>query len=146
VTVCFGLHAQVKARIAFALAREKIEEVPLRHEGDEAASGGKMGEIGEYDLLVADDAGDLVHLLVRQLEKLIEQAKLVHDLERRGMDRVAAEVAEEVGVLLQHHDIDAGASEQKPEHHPGRPAAGDGASRGDCFDSHAQASASAGAR
>jgi hypothetical protein len=61
------------------------------------------------------------------------------------MDRVAAEVAEEVGVLLQHHDIDAGASEQKPEHHPGRPAAGDGAARGD-FDSRAQASVSAGAR
>jgi hypothetical protein len=65
--VGLGLHAQAKARIAFALTREEIEKVPLRHEGDEAATSGKMGEIGEYDLLVADDAGDLVHLLVRQL-------------------------------------------------------------------------------
>jgi hypothetical protein len=37
------------------------------------------------------------------------------------MDGVAAEVAQEVGMLLKHHDIDAGA-EQKPTHHAGRAA------------------------
>ena len=45
------------------------------------------------------------------------------------MDRVAAEVAQEVGVLLQHDDVDAGAREQEAEHHAGRPAAGDAALR-----------------
>ena len=34
-------------------------------------------------------------------------------------------------VLLQHHDIDAGARQQEAEHHAGRPAAGDAASRAD---------------
>ena len=33
----------------------------------------------------------------------------------------------EIGVLLQHHDIDAGAGQQEAQHHAGRAAAGDGA-------------------
>ena len=37
------------------------------------------------------------------------------------MDGVAAEVAQEVGVLLQHDHIDAGTGEQEAEHHPGGP-------------------------
>jgi hypothetical protein len=41
------------------------------------------------------------------------------------MDRVAAEVAEEIGVLLQHDHVDAGARQQKARHHPGRAAARD---------------------
>jgi hypothetical protein len=43
------------------------------------------------------------------------------------MDRVAAKIAEEVGVFFQHRDIDAGAREQEAEHHAGRTAAGDDA-------------------
>jgi hypothetical protein len=43
------------------------------------------------------------------------------------MDGVAAEIAQEVGVLLQHDDADAGAREEQAEHHPRRPAAGDAA-------------------
>ena len=43
------------------------------------------------------------------------------------MDRVAAEIAEEIGVLLQHHYAHARAREQETEHHPGRAAAGDAA-------------------
>ena len=45
------------------------------------------------------------------------------------MDRVAAKIAEEVGVLFKHDRVDAGASEQKTEHHPGRAAARDDAAR-----------------
>ncbi len=41
------------------------------------------------------------------------------------MDRVAAEVAQEVGVLLQHDRIDPGAGEKKSRHHAGGAAAGD---------------------
>ena len=81
--------------------------------------------------------------LMGQLEERIEQTKLEHDLERRGVDGVAAEVAEEVLVLLQHHDLDAGAGEEKSEHHPGGAAAGDAATRGDGFSCHAHPPASA---
>ncbi|MNU07013.1 hypothetical protein D3C72_2524180 [compost metagenome] len=43
------------------------------------------------------------------------------------MDGVAAEIAQEVGVLFQDGDADAGARQQEPEHHPGGTAAGDDA-------------------
>ena len=112
-SVTLGLHLELEARIAARLLGEEIEEVPLRHQGDEAALRRQMREIGDHDALVADLAGQLAHLLMRPLEEFVEQAELVHDFERRGMDGVAAEVAQEIGVLLQHHDIDAGAGEQK---------------------------------
>ena len=47
------------------------------------------------------------------------------------MNRVAAEVAKEIGVLLQHHNMNAGARQQESEHHPGGAAARDAALRRD---------------
>ena len=110
---------------------EEIEEVPLRHQRDELAARRQMGEVGDPHRRVADDAAETLHAPVRQLEEFIEQAELVHHLERRGMDGVAAEVAQEVGVLLQHHHVDAGARQQEAEHHAGGPAAGDAAGGGE---------------
>ena len=46
------------------------------------------------------------------------------------MDGVAAEIAEKIGVLLDDDDLDAGACQQKAEHHPGRAAAHDAAVAG----------------
>ena len=37
------------------------------------------------------------------------------------MDGVAAKVAQEVGVLLEHDDVDAGARQQEAEHQPAGP-------------------------
>ena len=88
-----------------------------------------MAEVGEAVELVAEPAAERRHLLVRQLEKLLQQAKLVHQLQRRGMDGVAAEIAQEISVLLQHDDIDAGARQQQTQHHAGRTAANDAACR-----------------
>src|SRR6516225_950879 len=62
---------------------------------------------------------------MRPLEQVVEDAKLEHDFECRRMDRVAAEIAEEIGVLLEHRDVDAGPGQQVSEHHPGRTAARD---------------------
>ena len=47
------------------------------------------------------------------------------------MNRVAAEIAEEIGVFFQHQNVNARASEQKPKHHSGRAAARDAALCGD---------------
>ena len=74
---------------------------------------GRCEKSARIDALVADLTRELAHLLMRALEEIVEHAELVHDLERRGMDGVAAEVAQEIGVLLQHHDIDAGAGQQE---------------------------------
>ena len=82
------------------------------------------------DPLVADQTRKLTHLLMRAFEEGVENAELVHDFERGGMDGVAAKVAQEIGVLLQHHDVDAGAGQQETEHHAGWAAAGDGAGGG----------------
>ena len=91
---------------------------------------GRCEKSARIDPLVADLAGKLAHLLMRAFEEGVENAELVHDFERGGMDGVAAKVAQEIGVLLQHHDVDAGAGQQEAEHHAGRTAAGDGAGRG----------------
>ena len=87
---------------------------------------GKWREIDHHQVLGADLSGQRLDLLVRQLEEFVEQAELVHQFERRRVHGVAAEIAKEIGMLFQHHDIDAGARQKKAEHHPGRPAAGDG--------------------
>ena len=105
----FGLHLDVESGIAAALLDEEIQEVPLRHHGDEFAVGGKMGEVGESERFVADLAAKFVKLLVRALEEFFEKAEFVHQLKSGWVDGVAAEVAEEVGVFFEDEDVDAGA-------------------------------------
>jgi hypothetical protein len=41
------LHDEVEARIALASVREEIEEVPLRHQGDERSLRRQKGKVGE---------------------------------------------------------------------------------------------------
>ena len=60
----------------------------------------RIGALAEY-------AVHLLQLLMRKFQKPVDQAEFVHHLQRRGMHGVAAEIPEEIGVLLQHHDIDA---------------------------------------
>ena len=121
------LHAQIEGFVAFAVLCQKIEEVPLRHQRDIFAVRRQVGEIGYPDAIAADLGAEFLDLLVRHFEKFIEQAELVHQLERRWVHGVAAEIAKEIGMLFQHHDVDARARQQEAQHHPGRPAASDGA-------------------
>ena len=108
-----GAHAEVETGIARALLRQKIEEVPLRHERDELAARRQVARSRRWALPVANLALKLSSSFVRQREEVVEQAELVHDLERRGMDGVAAEVTQKVGVLLEDDDVHAGAGEQE---------------------------------
>ena len=71
----------------------------------------------------------LVQFLVRQLQEFLEQAELVHQLERGRMNRVAAEIAVEIGVLLQHRHFHAGTRQQITGHHSRRAASDDDATR-----------------
>ena len=118
---------RVKVGIARGFFGEEVEEVPLRHEGDEFCDGGKVGEVGHVEALAADDGGEAGDLGVGELEKAVEEAEFVEELEGGGMDGVAAEVAEEVGVLFEDGDGDAGAGEQVAEHHACRTSADDAA-------------------
>ena len=82
----------------------------------------QMREIRDGDGVIPDPRGQSRQLLMRQREESIEDAELVHQLQGRRVDGVAAEVAQEIGVLLQHHDVDAAAGEEKAEHHSRRSA------------------------
>ena len=108
----------MERRIALAVIGEEVEEVPLRHQRDELAAGRQVGEIRERVRPTAEICADAASFLVRQLEELVEQTELAHHVEGRGMDGVAAEVAQEVAMLLEHDDVDAGAREQEAEHEP----------------------------
>jgi hypothetical protein len=52
------------------------------------------------------------------------------------MNGVTAEIAQEIGMLLQHDDIDACAGKQKPEHESARPTADDATTRGNLLGCH----------
>ena len=91
----------------------------------------QVAKIDHLNVFGADLRGQRFDLLMRQLQELVDQTEFEHQLERRGMNRVAAEVAKEIGVLLQHHDLNAGARQQESEHHPGGAAARDAALRRD---------------
>jgi len=87
--------------------------------------GGKMREVADLEPLTSDHRGDVVDFGVADLEKFVEDAELVHQLEGGGMDGVTAEIAEEVLVLFEDGDGKAGASEEQAEHDSGRASADD---------------------
>ena len=109
------------------LVAQEIEEIPLRHEGDEGVVRLEAAQIRDPDLGAAEQAVHFLQLLVRQFQKFVDQAEFMHHLQRRGMHGIAAKIPEEIGVLFQHHRLDAGAAEQIAEHHAGRAAADDAA-------------------
>ncbi len=132
-----GLHPQVKRGIAPGLLGNEIQKVPLRHQAEKFAVGGKVGEIRDGDGLAPDLSRQMAHLLVRTLEKFVQKAQFVHDFKRRRMDGIAAKIAEKVSVLFQHHYIHPHAGQKKAQHHAGRTASGDTAARTQGF-AHAE--------
>ena len=62
---------------------------------------------------------------MRQREQGAEQADVVEQVERRGVHRIAAKIAKEVGVLFEHRHRHPGAREEQPRDHPGGTAADD---------------------
>ena len=66
---------------------------------------------------------------VRDACEALAEAELVEQGQGGRVHGVAAEVAQEVGVLLQHRDLDPGPGHEQPEDHPGRAAPDDEAGR-----------------
>ncbi len=91
-----------------------------------------MAEVGHLKMFGADLGGQRFDLLMRKLQEPVEEPQFIHELERRGMNRVAAEIAEEIRVLLQHNDMNSRPREQESEHHASGAAAGDAARGRDC--------------
>ena len=129
----FGLHQQVKVGQLFALRGQEIQEIPLRHQGDELGGSGQPGKIADGEMLIPDLDIAGANAGVGQLEEFLQQAQLMHHLEGGGMYRVAAEIAQEVLVLFQHRDVHPGPGQQIAAHHPGRATARDQACGGKRF-------------
>jgi hypothetical protein len=89
----------------------------------------EVRQIGDRDHFVLDLSSDLLKFLMRPLEELLQDSEFVHQLESRRMNRIAAEIAEEIGMLFEHDDIHPRTSQKKTGDHPGRPSARDAATR-----------------
>ena len=80
-----------------------------------------MREVGYLDKLVSDLRLEPADFLVRALQKLVEQPQLVHDLEGRGVDRIAPEIAQEVGMLFENRTDTPARARRKPSIIPAGP-------------------------
>src|SRR5258707_1039416 len=114
-----------ESRIARAVFVDEIQKVPLRHEREKTAVRRQMRKVSDRDKVLANLAAQLTHFLMRALEKIFEDAQFVHQLERARVNRIAAKVAQKIGMLLKHDDLDARARQQKSKHHARRPTAHD---------------------
>src|SRR3546814_9577414 len=90
--------------------------MPLWHQRDVRRGDGQVAEIGDRDRLPRDTRVDDGQFHMIAFEQLTQQPEFVEELERRGMDRVAPEIAEEIGVLFEHDRLDPGARERSEEH------------------------------
>ena len=102
---------------------EQVQQIPLGHHRDVGVRLAQPAEVHHRQRLVAHGEFGVIDLALRQCGEALPQTELVEKPEGRGMHCVAAEVAQEVGVLLQHGDLDAGSGQQQSEHHAGGAAA-----------------------
>jgi hypothetical protein len=72
-----------------------------------------MRKIRDSRFFGAEVRVNLPHLLMRLAQELFEQTEFVHQLQGRGMNGVAAKIAQEILVLFQNDHFDAGAREHK---------------------------------
>jgi hypothetical protein len=86
-------------------------------------------EVCDLNKLASNPRANCAHLLMRAVEELLQNTEFMHEFECRWMDRVATKVPQKVGVLFQHHDVDARPRQQQSQHHSCRAAAGDTATR-----------------
>ncbi len=80
----------------------RSSKIPLRHQREEFAAHRQVGEVGHRDAMYADLAGQPRDFLMRQLEKLVDQPGVRRSIRAWRMHDVAAEIPQEIGVLLQH--------------------------------------------
>src|SRR6266404_51371 len=125
------LHVQREGWELFRVTGEEVEKIPLRHESDELAVGGQPREIGHRDKVTIEDSFQLPHLLMWKLEKFFQQPEFVHQLKCGRMNGVAAKIAVEIGVFLQHRDVHTRARHQVTGHHSSGSATNDDATSAD---------------
>src|SRR5437764_14889981 len=88
----FVLHVQREGGELFRVTGEEVQEIPLRHEGDEFAARGQVRKIRDRHNVAVHYTAQFMQFLMRQLEEFLQQPELVHELESGRMNRVAAEI------------------------------------------------------
>jgi len=116
-------------RIALRFLDEELEEPRLRHDHDVWERRRQTAEHAGRVRAARRDELERRRLDVRQLVQPLREADLRQNLERRRMDRVAAEVALEIAMRLEQRHGHAGAREQQRQHDAARSGADDTASR-----------------
>src|ERR1700676_170029 len=66
---------------------------------------------------VTDLPGKLAYFLMWTSKEVFQQAQFVDHVQRRRMHSVAAEVAQEVGMLFKNDYVNAYSCEEKTQHH-----------------------------
>src|SRR6202162_6162467 len=107
----------MELRVGFALFRDEIEKVPLRHEADEFAMHGQVGKIRDGDRKIVHDGTDFQKRLMRDAQELVEKTQFVNQLEGVRVNGIAAKIAEEVGVFFEDEDFNASAGDQEAKDH-----------------------------
>jgi hypothetical protein len=77
----FGFHHEPEGGVLPRVISEEVQEIPLRHEGDELAARGEMREVRNLNHRLADLRRESMNLLVRKLEEGVEELQLMDDLE-----------------------------------------------------------------
>ncbi len=114
-------HAEGEVGELCGFGGEEVEEVPLRHEGDELGDGGEVarsrrwGRSGRRCWRRGGRSAEW------GMEEAVEEAELVEELEGGGVDGVAAEVAEEVGCFSRTVTATPARARRKPSMIPAGP-------------------------
>ena len=119
-----GAAQQTERRLLLGRGGQQLEEIPLRHQGDVLVRAGDSAQVDVHRGALHAH-GQSVDLAVRHSRELGCQPQFVEQAQGAGVHGVAAEVAQEVGVLLHDRDVHACAGQQQSQHHPRGSATGD---------------------
>jgi hypothetical protein len=117
-----GLHQQPEPRVCRRVPGYEVQEIPLRHQCDLPVPARNAPEVGQQPLPVPHGDVHLGDPLLIQPRELVAQPQLVEQRQGGRVNRVAAEVPQEVTVLLDHRHPQPRPGQQQPEHRPRRPA------------------------
>src|SRR5215472_18861864 len=87
----------------------------------------QMPEIRDLQKLVPDLGAEGLYLLMGTPQEFVEKPQFVHYFECRGVDRIAAEITQEIGMFLEDENRNPSPCQQKSQHHAGGAATRDAA-------------------
>ena len=105
------LHLQGEGGFGPGRLGQQVQQIPLRHHGDIRVRQMQTAKVDQRHLPAVGVEAQVIDSALRHPRKLTPQAEIIEQSQRAGMHGVAAEVAKEVGVLLQQGDLHAGSGQ-----------------------------------